>query len=157
MWGSPQRFGTAMTIERMAVGTGGRKTETQVINWKRDSRRDGNLSLERGNFMASRFIKLVVPQFLKEDHLKNGGRVLHRFYRDVPDGYLRVMLGYEPAGENNRMIWHLSVSVSNSLDAMTDSTRAPTDEECQSAFELQEISRPWKEEGSTLVRHFWEE
>ena len=102
-------------------------------------------------------IELTVPTTLAQSHESIGGRGLRRWveYLGVKE-VIRVMFGLEPAGENGRVLGHISVSVAESPDANEPPSRRPTDEEFKAALDVLP-SKLWVEGkgGDPLMRHAW--
>lgn len=78
------------------------------------------------------FYELVVPDELKADHVRCGGRSLRRFAADLDDGQLRVIAGYEPWHSDGAFRLHLSTSVGKPFDLKA--FRAATDEELRAVM-----------------------
>ncbi len=91
-------------------------------------------------------------------HMTIGGAFLVRYVCDVPDGQLRVMVGKEPVGDNNELIWTVNGSVQRDGAEQSEYVRAPNEQELQAMRDLipqvTEWDEPWEvsPESPGLVR-----
>ena len=103
------------------------------------------------------YTRLKVPRELKRDHRKKGGKSLRRWVCHLNRGVIRVMVGWEPAGDNGEFVWHVSVSVAETDSVMSPPIRKPSDVECEAGCELVTTKRQWTEcDNGTMVRHFFD-
>lgn len=104
------------------------------------------------------FTEIPIPADLKRDHFLRGGAEIKRYVATVRDGILRVMVGKEPAGDNEEIITHVSASVGPDSRFVTPPFRAPNHDEMaairEGLFSLLAFSE--QNTRDRCVRHLWE-
>ena len=97
---------------------------------------------------------------IKRDHIRLDGKYLTDYVATVPDGILKITVGFEPGGKGSRFIWHASFSIIN-LDGGNFKVkfRRPTKKEVKRALKeiMPEIRMRLENTGSDpMVVNAWQ-